>query len=392
METTTGFRGLTCTDCGTTHAPTDAAARCPDCDGVLTAAYDPVDLDPASLDGRPDDVYRFADLLPVGRPAAGSLSEGGTPLVDCPGLASDLGVGALHVKDEGRNPTGSVADRGLSVAVAAATARGESAVALPSTGNGAQSAAAYAGRAGLDSEGFVPSRCPFVNKAMVNVHGGEMSVVGGRFADAVAAYEDAVAAADEPPFPVGPASPYRREGVKTLYFETRAALRSVPDAVVVPAGHGIVTAAVGRAIDDARAAGLADGSPRLFAVQPDGCAPIVAAHREARPVEAVEHPDTIVGPLEVPDPAVGDLAVEALSAADGGAVAVDDDAVLDAGLQTASVAGLEVGATGAVPVAGVEALVADGELSGDDEVVVINPVAGSKESDLLRSRLMSQGV
>ncbi len=382
---------LHCVECSATFGPDGAGYRCPNCAGLLEVSNPPADVDAATVESR--DVvgpYRYAEFLPFAREVAVTMDEGATPQVSCPGLADELGVDAVLLKDEGRNPTGSLADRGLSLAVTAAVRRGASDVALPTTGNGGQSAAAYAGRAGVDSHSFVPTRCPFVNKAMVNVHGGDMTVVEGRYGDALDAYEER---SDGAWAPVGPASPYRREGAKTLYFELVESLGwSAPDAVVVPTGNGIVLAAVHAAIDDLATAGLVDERPRLYAVQPEGCAPVVAAHETGGSVEPVDVPDTIVGPLEVADPSCGDLAVDAVAATDGDAVAVDDDALLEGAADAASGTGVEVGATGGVAVAGARTLAEDDAFDGDETVALVNPVAGSKEADLLRSYLMSQGM
>jgi threonine synthase len=78
-----------------------------------------------------------------------TLSEGGTPLIPMPRLASELGAAELHVKFEGSNPTGSFKDRGMTTAITEAVSRGANAVICASTGNTAASAAAYAARAGL---------------------------------------------------------------------------------------------------------------------------------------------------------------------------------------------------------------------------------------------------
>jgi threonine synthase len=43
-------------------------------------------------------------------------------------------------------------------------------------------------------------------------------------------------------------------------------------------------------------------------------------------------------------------------------------------------------------VAGARALAENGAFDPGDDVVLVNPVAGSKEADLLRSHLMSQGL
>lgn len=396
MDTTTAFRGLRCTDCGATFDPPAAEYRCPDCDGVLEATYDREEsIDVETIEAR-DAVgpARYAEFLPFAPEATVSIDEGATPSVSCSDLAGELGVDDLLIKDEGRNPTGAMADRGLSLAVTAAVQQGATDVALPTTGNGGQSAAAYAGRAGIDSHSFVPTRCPFVNKAMVNVHGGDMNVVEGRYGDALAAYENGRTEEPEAEWaPVGPASAYRREGAKTIYFELAESLDwSAPDAVVVPTGHGIALGGIHAAVSDLTDAGLVDGTPRLYAVQPDGCPPVYDRWAGQDALDSVESPDTIVGPLEVGDPAAGDLAVDAIEATGGRAVVVDDDAILEAGADAASDTGVEVGATGGVAVAGARTLANDGAFDADDTVVLVNPVAGSKEADLLRSYLMSQGM
>jgi|AntDeeMinimDraft_5_1070356.scaffolds.fasta_scaffold00220_16 threonine synthase len=385
---------LHCLDCGASFDPSGAVYRCPDCDGLLEAVTDDDelgDVDAATVRDRDaDGIHRYAEFLPFTRETAVSIDEGATPGVSCPDLADDLNVGELLIKDEGRNPTGAAVDRGLSLAVTAAVQRGATDVALPTTGNGGQSAAAYAGRAGIDSHSFVPTRCPFVNKAMVNVHGGDMNVVEGRYADALDACEGGK---EDDWTPVGPASPYRRAGAKTIYFELAEALGwEAPDAVVVPVGHGNVVAGLAAAIDDLDAAGFVADSPRLYAVQPEGCPPVYDRWADQGQLDSVDTPDTIVGPLEVGDPVAGDLAVDAVDRTGGRAVVVDDDAILEAGADAASETGVEVGATGGVAVAGTRELAEDGAFDADDTVALLNSVAGSKEADLLRSYLMSQGM
>ncbi|QIO22498.1 pyridoxal-phosphate dependent enzyme [Haloarcula sp. JP-L23] len=375
MQTTAAFRGLSCTACGASADPDEE--RCPDCGGVLAPEYDA------------DEVASADDARPFPTDAAVSIDEGATPLVAVPTLADELGVASVAVKDEGRNPTGSLADRKLALAVSAAVQQGAERVATPSPGNGAQAAAAYAARADADSKGFVPSRCPFLNKAMVNVHGGDMYVVEGRYPDAVAAFEDS----DETFTSVAPGHPFRVAGGVALALELlddRA--WTAPDAVVHPTGHGETVVGLERGFALAAAAGLVDAVPRLYAAQPDSSAPIADAVRDgAADPTPVEHPDTIVGPLEIPDPAAGTAAIDALHATDGGAVAVPDEDVLQGAVDGCEM-GPEIGATGGTAVAGVRALTDREALAPDEDVVLVNSVAGSKEADLLRSHLMSQGL
>ncbi len=394
METTETFVSLRCLSCGADHDPA-TVGRCPDCGGPLDASYD---VEPAAVTrgtlatGGGDGLAAFAEVLPFPGARLVTAGEGGTPLVAAPSLAEELGVRAVYVKDEGRNTTGAFVDRGMALAVTAAREAGAGTVALPSMGNGGQAGAAYAARAGLDCEAFVPSRVPFVNKAMVNVHGGGMTVVEGRYRDAAGAFADAMADEDWQSVAAFE-SPYRHEGAKTLAYEIAAGLDwTAPDAVVHPTGHGTGIVGLRKGGDDLREWDLVEDRPRLYAAQADGCAPIVRAREEGTSaMEAWEHPDTICGPLEIPDPAGGEHVLDALAATDGGAVATDDEAIL-AGAVALAEAGVTMGATGGAAVAGAQALAERGAFDGDDVVVLVNAVTGNKEADLLRSHLMSRGI
>ena len=84
-----------------------------------------------------------------------TLLEGGTPLIHAARLSEQTGC-TVHLKVEGLNPTGSFKDRGMTMAVTEAVARGQKAVLCASTGNTSASAAAYAARAGLKCAVLLP--------------------------------------------------------------------------------------------------------------------------------------------------------------------------------------------------------------------------------------------
>jgi len=311
-------------------------------------------------------------------------------------LADELNVDAVYVKDEGRNPTGTVLDRGLSLATTVAAARAEAGadvepLVCASPGNAGQSMAAYAGRADLRSYAFVPSRCGFSNKAMTNVHGGEMRVAGGRFPDAADAVDEQLATdyTDLGEF----VTPYRHEGAKTVAFELVADLGAAPDAVVVPTGSGEVIAGVYKGFSELDRIGAIDEAPRLVAAQASGCAPVAAAvERGLAEPEPWETPDTICGELEIPDPAGGAAAVEAVTETGGTAVAVDDEEILASAVAVAQNEVVETGAAGGAAPAGAWALAEDGFFDGDETVVLLNSDAGLKTPDILRSHLMGKGI
>mgnify|MGYP000029454137 CR=1 FL=1 len=405
METTPALAGLDCVDCEATHDPATTPGRCPDCGGILVPDYDfdAVDVSRDALaDARFDGIGRYGDLLPLQAETLPNAGEGATPLTPCPEFADELGVGAVYVKDEGANPTGTTADRGAALAVGSARELGADAVALPTTGDAGQSVAAYATRAGLESEAFVPTRSTFVAKAMTNVHGGEMSVAGGRYPDAIEAFESAMierTGEDETddattwhslaPFD----QPYRHEGAKTLLLEVFEQLDwETPEAVVHPTGHGLGVVGSHLAAEQASALGLVEETPALHVAQPEACAPVVAADdRGADETDLWDQPDTLVGALEVPDPSGGALALDAVRETGGWAVGASDDDALEPAVALAG-EGVEMSATGGVGAAAAQRLAAEGHFEPDDTVVLVNPVAGNKENDVLRSHLMRKGV
>ncbi|WP_408957644.1 threonine synthase [Natrinema sp. 74] len=396
METTDAFAGLECVDCGAAVGAAESH-RCPDCGGSLDPTYDygAIEIDHETLADRPfDSQWRYAELLPFPRESAVTTAEGATPLVDCPDLADELGVERVLIKDDGRNPTGSSTDRGASVAVTAAAEHGASDVALPSTGNGGQAAAAYAARAGLGAHAYLPSRSGFTNKAMVNVHGGDMNVVGGRFGDAVGAFAEGRDEHDDWYSLRSFDTPYRHEGAKTLFYEIAEQLEwSVPDAICYPTGDGVGLVGLAKAATEVRKLGLTDDLPALYAAQASGCAPIVEALDEGRDEhEPVEHPDTICGELEVPAPAGSQRVLEAIRETDGGGVATDDPDILEAAVRVAQSTGLELIPSAAAAASGAWELAERGEFDGDETVVIVNTGSGNKEADVLRSHLMGQGV
>ncbi len=395
METTETLTGLRCADCGRQFGPGAATRRCPDCDGILEATYDlaSVDLDRDDLDPDPNaGLATYEQLLPFAANVLPATGSGATPLVDAPTVADELGVAGVAVKDEAANPTGGLVDREMAVAVGAAARHGASDVALPTMGNAGQAAAAAASRLGLESHSFVPTRTPFVNKAMINVHGGDMSVVEGRYEDAAGAFEAATEDEDWHSLAAFE-TPYRQEGAKTVAYEILSQRGwDVPDAVVVPTGHGIAVVGLHRGFRELRELGLVDAEPALFAAQAGGCAPLAKAWESgSESPEPVEHPDTICGPLEIPDPAGGNRALAALEATGGAAVGTGDETILEGAVSLAE-SGVPTSVTGGAAVSGARALADQGAFEPDDEVVLVNPLSGNKEADLLRSHLMGKGI
>ena len=108
------------------------------------------------IEAGPRTIWRYRDLLPVDDDNPVDLGAGFTPLVRADRLAAELGLGELWIKDDTANPTGSFKDRVVSVALTKARQLGFKVAACASTGNLANSVAAHAARAGMDSVVLIP--------------------------------------------------------------------------------------------------------------------------------------------------------------------------------------------------------------------------------------------
>ncbi len=378
---------LECGKCGRRMEAGAGAALCPACAKPLLVRYDLSRLDGAALPeiwerrGCDKGMWRFREILPLreGEEPV-TLGEGATPLLPLRrrnasrrgGPDASLDELALYVKDEGRNPTGSFKDRGLSAAVTRAALDGVTRFVIPSAGNAGVSLATYAGRAGLPARVYLPVDTPVQVERRTRAAGGEVRQVEGLITDCGAAarrYARRMGAFDVSTL----REPYRIEGKKTMMLEIVQALGwRAPDAIIYPTGGGTGLIGSWKALAELEGLGIETGSTRMYAVQADGCAPIVRAFREGRTeAEVWEQPETAAYGLRVPA-ALGDfLILRALTESGGGAVAVTDE---EAQLAAAELgrAGISASIEGGATLAAARQLRKEGSLADGEVVVLFN--------------------
>ena len=333
-------------------------------------------------------VREFRDILPeIPDEAIVTLLEGGTPLVPAPGLSNRAGV-ELHVKIEGQNPTGSFKDRGMTVAVSRAKARGSKVLLCASTGNTSASAAAYAARAGMRCVVVIPEGQIASGKlAQAMIYGAKVLAIQGNFDRALelvrAMSEEGTVAV------VNSINPDRIEGQKTVAYEVAAALGRVPDAHALPVGNaGNITAtwkgyeerasaasgAFARGGASAAAAAPARALPRMLGFQAEGAAPIVRG-------EPVAEPRTIATAIKIGNPASWKAAVEARDKSRGLIDTVTDKEILAAYRMLAEVEGIFVEPASAASVAGVLKLASLRKLEGLKTIVCTVTGHGLKDPE-----------
>ncbi|MBI1263634.1 MAG: threonine synthase [Alphaproteobacteria bacterium] len=326
--------------------------------------------------------WKWRELLPVADDAhVTSLGEVDTPLIDTPATARAIGLsGPLLVKDEGRLPTGSFKARGLALAVSMARSFGIKAMAMPTNGNAGAALSAYGARAGMETWSFCPADTPEVNLREIAAQGGHVFRVNGLIHQCgalVGALKDEMGWFDVSTLK----EPYRIEGKKTMGIELAWQLGwTLPDAIFYPTGGGTGLIGMWKAFDEMEALGwIGSQRPKMFAVQADGCAPIVKAF-EAGEEHAPEwlNAATSAAGIRVPK-AIGDfLILRAVRASGGAALAVSEAEIEEARALCGRADGLLLCPEGAATLAAARNARAAGLIEADACCLLFNCGSGLK--------------
>ena len=334
-------------------------------------------VDKAELAGRPGGFWRYREFLPVQRAVnVLELGEITTPLV----ALDEPTAGTVWVKDEGRLPTGSFKARGLAVAVAMARELGLTHLAMPTNGNAGAALAAYASRAGLRATVFCPADTPAINIQEIGLQGATVWRVDGLINDCGRIVAEGVERKGW--FDLSTLKePYRIEGKKTLGLELAEQFGwRLPDAIFYPTGGGTGLIGMWKAFAELEAIGwIGPERPKMFAVQAEGCAPIVRAFEEGvEHAQPWENAHTVAAGIRVPS-AVGDfLILRAVRESGGAALAVSDADILTTQQRIAADQGLLLCPEGAATHVGWQQSLAAGLVNDDDEVVLFNCATGLK--------------
>jgi threonine synthase len=324
-------------------------------------------------------MWRYRELLPV-RAEPVSLGERMTPLTRLRLAGRDV-----FAKDESGQPTGSFKARGLAVAITRARELGIERVVIPSAGNAAAAAAAYARAAGIECAVVLPRDALPETVAACVREGARVHAVDGHIGDCGRVVRERYVPAgwfDLSTF----REPYRVEGKKTLGCEIVEQLGwAAPDVIVYPTGGGTGLIGIWKSLGEMERLGWIGGRrPRMFAVQPAGCAPVVQAwERGDADVREWNSPQTRAAGLRVPRPFAGRWILRVLRESGGAAVAVEDEAIGRAQDELERAHGLRTSPEGAACAAALPLLVERGWVGSDERIVLVftgGPLRGSRAS------------
>jgi threonine synthase len=380
-------RGLKCRLCGKLYAQ-QALNFCTEDFGPLEVDYDYAAirtvLNRPKIEARPRTMWRFRELLPIdGEPTVGA-QVGGTPLLRADRLAAALGVERLWLKNDAVNfPTLSFKDRVVAVALSKARELGFRTVGCASTGNLANSVAANAAAAGLESYILVPADLERSKILGTSIYGAKLIGVTGT-------YDEVNRLCTQVAFKYGwgfvniNLRAFYAEGSKTVGFEIAEQLGwRTPQHVVVPMAGGSLIGKVQKAFHELAQVGLiADAACTIHGAQATGCSPISTAVKNGSETHRpVRKPNTIAKSLAIGDPADGYFAIKVIRGSGGWAEDVSDAEIAEAMVLLGQTEGVFAETAGGVTVAVARKLIEQARIPRDEEIVLCITGNGLKTQD-----------
>jgi threonine synthase len=220
------------------------------------------------------------------------------------------------------NPSGSFKDRGMTMAITKAKAKGAKTVICGSTGNTSAAAAAYAAKADMECVVLVPQGKIALGKlAQAIVYGAKVLEIRGNFDQALNLARELTQ--HLPITIVNSINPDRIEGQKTGAFEIVDVLGDAPDILSIPVGNAGNITAYWRGFTQYHFAKRCVTLPKMWGFQAAGAAPIVLGH-------PVDNPETIATAIRIGNPASWVPALEVIHESLGDIRAVTDEEIIDA--------------------------------------------------------------
>jgi len=383
-----------CLDCGNKSPFLAGSPACPKCGSLWReATYDYAALAfslPIILPGRPFDLWRYRELLPIRDPNPDySLGEGGTPLIHARNLGMMLGLPNLYIKDERQGPTHSFKDRQAALMIASLKEAGITEMVCASTGNVAIAYSAFAARAGIKLWAFLTSLVPAAKMREVAIYGTQVVKITGTYDEAKQLAAE-FAKQRNLFLDLGARSIPCVEAMKTISFEVaeqltthlsgnsipvpEGALWNHPDWYIQAVSGGLGPLGVMKGFRELQLMGLTKGQPKIGMIQAEGCAPMVHAwHQKQETAVPVKNPRTLIATLATGDPGrTYTMLQQKMKIASGGTIesATDEEAFRAMHL-LAKMEGISIEPAAAVAFAGIVKMVRAGTIK-PEEVVVVN--------------------
>ncbi len=384
--------GLQCRECGRKYDVSPIYV-CEFCFGPLEVMYryDEIKerLTMEEIMRRPKTMWRYRELLPLDHEPTVGLEVGFTPLIKAHRLAKVMGVRELYIKNDSVNyPTLSFKDRVVSVALSKAKEFGFGVVACASTGNLANSVAALAASADLESYIFVPFDLEQGKILGTLIYGTKLIGVRG-------SYDDVNRLCSEIAQGLGwgfvniNLRPFYAEGSKTFGFEIAEQMGwNVPQHVVVPMAGGSLITKIWKAFKELEKLGfLNGGTSKIYGAQACGSSPITTAVKEGQDLIRPQKPRTIAKSLAIGNPADGYYSLKVMRESEGWGEDVTDVEIIQAMKLLAQTEGIFTETAGGVTVGVTQKLIQQGIIPRDESILICITGNGLKTQEAVMGEI-----
>ena len=317
-------------------------------------------------------LWRYAAALPLEIKEPVSLGEGMTPLIARPWRGN-----TAHFKLEWFAPSGSFKDRGASVMISALRQQGIKHVLEDSSGNGGAAVATYAAAAGMRAKILSPASTSPGKTVQMRACGAEVELVPGTRQNTA---EEAERQAARIFYASHNWQPFFLQGTKTLAYELWEDLGfRAPDNVLIPTGAGSNVLGCDIGFGELLRRGEIKRLPRLFAVQPEHCAPIHASFMGGSDVLIpVEVKPTVAEGTAIAQPVRLKQVLAAIRRSGGRTVTVSEFAIIAAQRELATSAGFYAEPTSATVAAALTQLMITRVIKPAETTVLILTGSGLK--------------
>lgn len=393
-----GFvESLKCKECSELY-PKEPKHVCETCFGPLEVVYNYDEIkrhiSREKIASRPQNIWRYRELLPIDSEPTLGTQVGYTPLVRARNLAEELGVSEVYVKNDAVcYPTLSFKDRVVSVALSKAREFGFDTTGCASTGNLANAVSSISASGNLKSYILIPYDLEQSKILNTIVYGANLIGVKGTYDDVNRLCSE-IASKYNWAFVNINMRPYYSEGSKSYAFEVMEQLGwKAPRHIVVPMASGSLLTKVWKAIKEFELLGIVEpqGS-KVYGAQATGCSPISTAFKNDWEMFKPVKPDTIAKSLAIGTPADGYYAMNIIRESGGAAEDVSDAEIVDAIKLLARTEGIYTETAGGVTLGVTKKLIDQGKIPRDEPIVVSITGNGLKTQDAVEGSLGKPAV
>lgn len=317
-----------CCECGKKYDPKTLVFRC-ECGGLLDLEKFDFTFSKEDILSNEWSLFRYLKTLPFDDNfnlwKEVTMGEGLTPIVPL-----DKDYPNLLVKVDYLMPTLSFKDRGAVVLISKAKELGIKKVIQDSSGNAGNSIAAYASRAGIECDIYVPEGTSSKKIKQISSHGAKVHIVKGTREDTAKTALKAVENG-EGFYASHVYNPFFYQGTKTYAYEIYEQLNGeMPAVVVIPVGNGTLLLGCYYGFKELFDLGLIEKMPKIIAVQAENCAPIYKTFKEGKySVDEVVNTGTLADGIAIAKPMRGKQILEAVRTTESEIITAPENKIIE---------------------------------------------------------------